>query len=81
MGSLGLRNKKNRVKFLLPFLVKELDKLIITDGKPIEVRWIGRKWQTNKTLSDINIKFFQGKILAYQPNQQDLVRELRKISD
>ncbi len=60
-GFVRIEEQKNRVKFLLPFLVKELDKLIITDGKPIEVRWIGRKWQTNKTLSDINIKFFSGK--------------------
>ncbi len=60
-GSVRIEEQKDRVKFLLPFLVKELDKLIIVNGKPIEVRWIGRKWQTNKTLSDINIKFLSGK--------------------
>ena len=60
-GSVRIEEQKDRVKFLLPFLVKELDKLIIINGKPIEVRWVGRKWQTNKTLSDINIKFLSGK--------------------
>ncbi len=60
-GLVRVEEQKSRVKFLLPFLVKELDKLIMIDGKPVEVRWIGRKWQTNKTLSDINIKFLSGK--------------------
>lgn len=63
-GLIRITEQKNRVKLLSPFLIKELDKLITINGKPIEIRWVGRGWQTSKTLSDIKITFLSGKFLG-----------------
>lgn len=60
-GLIRIEEQKTRVKFLLPFLVKEINKLIPSYRKPTKISWIGRKWQTNKSLSDIDIVFLSGK--------------------
>ena len=60
-GLIRIDEQKKRVNLLLQPLIKELNKFIETSGRPIEITWIGRKWQTNKPLSDINIKFLSGK--------------------
>lgn len=63
-GSERVIEQQKRVKLLIPFLIKEIDKLIPKLGRPIKIIWIGRKWQTIKTLSDISINFSLGKNLG-----------------
>lgn len=63
-GLIRVEEQKKRAKLLSPLIVKELDKLIIINGKPIKIDWVGRGWQTNKSLSDIEIIFLSGKILG-----------------
>lgn len=60
-GLIRIEEQRNRVKLLLPFLVKEIDKLIPGYGRPKKIGWVGRKWQTNRSLSDINIIFLSRK--------------------
>lgn len=63
-GSTRIKEQNKRVRLLLPYITKELNKLITTEGKIIKIVWIGRDWQTHKTLADIDIKFLSGKIIG-----------------
>lgn len=63
-GRTRIKEQRDRAKLLLPFLVKEVDKLIPNYGNPTKINWIGRKWQINRSLSDINIKFSSEKSIG-----------------
>lgn len=60
-GKRRVEEQYERTKILIPFLIKKLDTEIISDyGKPSEIRWIGRRWQEEATLSDIDLIFNSG---------------------
>ena len=59
-GAKRIVEQKERVKLLFPFLIKEIDKIVRKEGKPTKIEWIGRRWQTRKSLSDIEIEFLSG---------------------
>lgn len=60
-GLARIDEQKNRVNLLLSTLIKEISQLIKINGNPKKIVWVGRSWQKNKTLSDINIEFNSGK--------------------
>jgi len=57
-GDRRTEEQYRRARILIPLLVKKLDKEIVSMyGKPSVVRWIGRRWQTENTLADIELIF------------------------
>lgn len=57
-GDRRTEEQYKRAYVLTPCLIKKLDTEVMpTYGKPKEIRWIGRRWQEEETLSDIDIIF------------------------
>ena len=57
-GERRTEEQYKRTKILIPFLIKKLDTEVIPSyGKPSEIKWIGRRWQEEATLSDIELIF------------------------
>ncbi len=57
-GERRTEEQYKRTKILVPSLIKKLSTEVVpTYGKLSEVRWIGRRWQEEGTLSDIELTF------------------------
>lgn len=60
-GERRTEEQYKRVKILIPLLIKKLDTEVVpTYGKPSDIEWIGRKWQEEETLSDVELTFETG---------------------
>jgi hypothetical protein len=57
-GNRRTEEQYKRAKILIPPLIKKLDTEVVPIyGRPSEIKWIGRRWQEEATLSDIEIDF------------------------
>jgi hypothetical protein len=64
-GEKRTKEQYERAKILTPTLVKKLNlEIIPTHGKIKNINWVGRKWQKEKTLSDINLTFNSGYLIG-----------------
>lgn len=60
-GSRRTEEQYKRAMILVPSLIEKLNKEVVsTYGKPFEIKWIGRRWQEEETLSDIELVFKSG---------------------
>lgn len=64
-GDRRIKEQYKRAEILTSSLVRKLDTEVVpTYGKPSEIKWIGRKWQEEATLSDIDLGFKSGNIIG-----------------
>ena len=64
-GEKRIEEQYKRTEILMPALVKQLDSEIIpTHGKLQAIDWIGRRWQEEETLSDLNLTFNSGFLMG-----------------
>lgn len=64
-GEKRIEEQHKRAKILTPALVEKLNSEIIpTHGKLKAIDWIGRRWQEEETLSDLDLTFYSGFLIG-----------------
>jgi len=63
-GPARIDEQKERAVLAIPKIINELIGSPIGKERPIKVIWVGRGWQKNKSLSDIDTLFKSGKLVG-----------------
>ena len=56
-GQERISEQYKRASIILLDLVKEIDDLVSIHGVPTKILWLGRRWQSKKSLSDVDVEF------------------------
>jgi hypothetical protein len=60
-----IKEQTERAEITSSFLAKKVVEISIKNGQPIKIDWVGRKWQDEGSVSDIDITFKNGYMMGF----------------